>query len=110
MCLHSTYQLLHTKTFHQSDTCRLNPKHMSTSYLKSESQIIWARKAARSKSVADEAPHEVGLYTQLSQNLTCEYANRVWTCSLRGDAALTSSLSTRAHAICAWGALRTSHP
>ena len=38
---------------------RLNPKHMSTSYLKSENQTIWARKAARNKTATDEPPPEV---------------------------------------------------
>ncbi|KAI9440349.1 hypothetical protein H4582DRAFT_1936346 [Lactarius indigo] len=37
---------------------QLNPKHMSTSYLKSESQTIWARKTARNKTAADEPPPE----------------------------------------------------
>ncbi|KAI0272353.1 hypothetical protein BC834DRAFT_856390 [Gloeopeniophorella convolvens] len=37
---------------------QLNPKHMSASYLKSESQTIWARKAARSKIATDEPPPE----------------------------------------------------
>jgi hypothetical protein len=47
------------KTLSQSDVFRLNPKHMSTSYLKSESNIIWGPKATRSKTVADEPPPEV---------------------------------------------------
>ncbi|KAH9975732.1 hypothetical protein BGW80DRAFT_1436314 [Lactifluus volemus] len=43
-------------TFHVPP--QLNPKHMSTSYLKSESNIIWGPKATRSKTVADEPPPE----------------------------------------------------
>ncbi|KAA1469027.1 actin-like ATPase domain-containing protein [Dentipellis sp. KUC8613] len=37
----------------------LNPKHMSTSYLKSESQTLWARNAAKNKSISEDvAPGE----------------------------------------------------
>ncbi|KAH9990563.1 actin-related protein [Russula vinacea] len=36
----------------------LNPKHMSTSYLKSENNSMWGRKAARSKITTDEPPPE----------------------------------------------------
>ncbi|TFY71544.1 hypothetical protein EVG20_g1464 [Dentipellis fragilis] len=36
-------------------TYRLNPKHMSTSYLKSESQTVWARNAAKNKSIGEDA-------------------------------------------------------
>ncbi|KAI0306069.1 actin-like ATPase domain-containing protein [Multifurca ochricompacta] len=43
-------------TFHVPS--QLNPKHMNTSYLKSEAQTIWARKPARSKAAADEPPPE----------------------------------------------------
>ncbi|KAF8268785.1 actin-related protein [Lactarius quietus] len=43
-------------TFHVPS--QLNPKHMSTSYLKSENQSIWARKAARNKTATDEPPPE----------------------------------------------------
>ncbi|KAI9510507.1 hypothetical protein F5148DRAFT_976598 [Russula earlei] len=35
-----------------------NPKHVSTSYLKSETNTIWGRKATRSKATADEPPPE----------------------------------------------------
>jgi actin-related protein 8 len=33
---------------------RPNPKHMGTTYLKSESQTIWARNAARKQKMAAE--------------------------------------------------------
>ena len=33
---------------------RLNPKHMGTSYLKSESQTLWARNAARKQKMPVE--------------------------------------------------------
>jgi len=37
---------------------QLNPKHMSASYLKSELNTMWGRKAARSKTTSDEPPPE----------------------------------------------------
>ena len=42
-------------------TPRLNPKHMSTSYLKSESNTMWGRKAARGKTATDEPQPDVRL-------------------------------------------------
>ncbi|KAI0286071.1 hypothetical protein BGY98DRAFT_944817 [Russula aff. rugulosa BPL654] len=43
-------------TFHVPP--QLNPKHMSTSYLKSENNSMWGRKAARSKMTTDDQPPE----------------------------------------------------
>ncbi|KAI0299322.1 hypothetical protein BC826DRAFT_906622 [Russula brevipes] len=37
---------------------QLNPKHMSASYLKSELNTMWGRKAARSKTTSDDPPPE----------------------------------------------------
>ncbi|KAH9992981.1 nucleus protein [Russula compacta] len=37
---------------------QLNPKHMSTSYLKTEMNTMWGRKAQRSKTTVDETPPE----------------------------------------------------
>ena len=51
--------IVRTTTSPSNATLRLNPKHMSTSYLKVDTNTIWGRKAVKSKTMADEPPPEV---------------------------------------------------
>lgn len=67
-------------------TLRLNPKHMSTSYLKTEMNTMWGRKAARSKTMTDEPPPEVRLGPQrLSHFLHNETHNVLMCADWRGQ-------------------------
>lgn len=43
-----------TGTMGLTNMLRQNPKHMGTTYLKSESQTLWARNAARKQKMATE--------------------------------------------------------
>ena len=45
--------------------CRPNPKHMGTTYLKSESQTLWARNASRkNKALAEESQTDAPQVTE----------------------------------------------
>ena len=96
----------------QNGSSRLNPKHMSTSYLKTETNTMWGRKAQRSRTTADEPPPEVHLAPSLNPTEHCTN-DVLMVCGLargRGGAARMSSSFTWARGICASAARPTSRP